>query len=577
VCPVRWSPLSVRFGAFEVDLQARELRKQGLRIRVEEKPLCVLELLLERPGHVVTRHALRERLWPDTTVGYEHGLNTAMNKLRELLGDSAQSPRFIETLPRRGYRFIAPVEKPSAPPSATKKLMLAVLPFENLSGNPDQEYFADGLTEELISQLGQLNPKSLGVIARTSAIQYKNTKKSIAEIARELSVDCVLEGSVRREGSRLRIAAQLIDADDQTHLWSATYDRRLRGPLSVQQEVAREVGKALAVELLPDHGAGSAAPDPKAHEAYLRGRFFWGRRSEEELRKAIACFEEALAIDPSVARAHSGIADCYSLLCWFGALSPREAGPKAAVAAARARELGDSLSVPHASLGLVRLWYEWDWKGAEDEFLRAIELNPSYASAHHWYAALLNAMGRLDEAQIELDRARELDPHSLIINMSAADPLFFARQFDRAIEHLRALLDHEPRFFPALYNLGRAYVHKGMYDDAITAFEQAVKFSGNREGYPALAHAYALAGREDEARKILDEMKTHTNGRYVAAPLLAHIHFGLGEFRQAFEMLRKGVEERSYWMVFLKVDPIYYPVRADRRFQDLLRQVGFRA
>ena len=544
---------------------------------MEEKPLRVLELLLEQPGHLVTRRALRERLWPDTTVGYEHGLNTAVNKLRELLGDSAQSPRFIETLPRRGYRFIAPVERPASPPAACRRVMIAVLPFENLSGNPDQEYFADGLTEELISQLGQVNPRRLGVIARTSAIQYKNTRKPIDEIARELRVDYVLEGSVRREGARVRITVQLIEARDQTHLWSSSYDRRLRGSLTAQQEVAREVGQALAVELLPPHHSGPATLDPNAYEAYLRGRFFWGRRSEEELKKAIACFEEALSIDPRLASALSGIADCYSLLCWFGAFAPREAGPKAAAAAARARDLDDSRSEAHASLGLVRFWYEWDWKGAEEEFRRAIELNPSYASAHHWYAAFLNAMGRFEEGQAELDRARELDPLSLIINMSAADPLFFGRQFDRAIAHLRLLLHHEPRFSPAHYNLGRACVQNGMCDDAVAAFERAAELSGNREGYPALAHALALAGKQAAARKILEQLRANTNSRYLASPLLAHIHLGLGEIPQAFELLQKGIAERSFWMVFLKVDPIYNSIRGDRRFQELLRQVGFGA
>ena len=241
----------IRFGTFEVNLHSRELRKHGMRIRLEEKPFQILEMLLERAGQVVTRKELRERLWPDTYVGYEHGLNTAVNKLRDLLGDSARSPRFVETLPRLGYRFIAPVIKPEKAIAAAKRMLL-VLPFENISGNSEQEYFADGLTEEMISHLGQLNPKRLGVIARTSAIQYKATKKSVGEIAAELHVDCVLEGSVRCDGRRVRITGQLIEARDQTHLWSATYDRDLRDVLDVQTDVARQIGKALEPELLSD-------------------------------------------------------------------------------------------------------------------------------------------------------------------------------------------------------------------------------------------------------------------------------------------------------------------------------------
>jgi len=564
----------VRFGIFEVDFESRELRKQGSRMRLEEKPFQVLELLLERAGQVVTRHSLRNRLWPDTHVGFEHSLNTAVNKLRELLGDSAQSPRYVETLPRLGYRFIAPLEKPKRYISPTGKRMLAVLPFENLNSSPEQEYFADGLTEEMISHLGQLSPKRLGVIARTSSIQYRGTKKSIGTIAEELKVDYVLEGSLRREGKRVRITAQLIEAQEQTHLWSASYDRDLRDVLNVQADVARQIGKALAIELLPEDPSKSLVFDATAHESYLRGRFYFGQRSETALKKAIASFEAALSVEPACARSLSGIADCSALLCWFGALAPREAGPRAKAAAARAIEIDGTLSEPHASLGLLKFWYEWDWKGAEEEFLRAIELNPSYSAAHQWYASYLNAMGRLDEAQAEQRRCRELDPHSLMLNMNAADPFFFGRQFDRAIEHLLALLEQEPQFSPALFNLGRAYVQKGLFDEAIASFEKAVQFTENREGLPALAHAYALSGKTEQARRILQELKTIPEGRYQASPMIARIHLGLGEFDEAFDWLRKGIEERSFWNIFLKVDPVYDPIRSDPRFHELLRSLG---
>jgi TolB-like protein/tetratricopeptide (TPR) repeat protein len=569
------APPRVRFGVFEVDFESRELRKQGSRLRLEEKPFQVLELLLERAGQVVTRHSLRQRLWPDTHVGFEHSLNTAVNKLRELLGDSAQSPRYVETLPRLGYRFIAPLEKPKRYVSPTGKRMLAVLPFENLNGSPEQEYFADGLTEEMISHLGQLSPKRLGVIARTSSIQYRGTKKSIGTIAEELHVDYVLEGSLRREGKCVRITAQLIEAQEQTHLWSASYDRDFRDVLDVQAEVARQIGNALAIELLPEDPSKSVCFDATAHESYLRGRFYFGQRSEAALKKAIASFEAALSVEPACARSLSGIADCCALLCWFGALAPREAGPRATAAATRAIEIDGTLSEPHASLGLVKFWYNWDWRGAEEEFLRAIELNPSYSSAHQWYASYLNAMGRFEEAQTEHWRGRELDPLSPILHMNAAEPFFFSRQFDRAIEHLLTLLEQEPRFFPALFNLGRAYVQKGMYEEAISAFEKAVQFSGNREGLPALAHAFALSGQLEQARGILEELRHVPEGRYQASPLIARIHLGLGEIDEAFECLRKGIEERSFWTVFLKVDPVYDPMRSDPRFPELLQSAGF--
>lgn len=566
---------AVRFGTFEVDLESRELRKHGLRMRLEEKPFQILELLLERPGQVISRRVLREKLWPDTHVGYEHNLNTAINKLRDLLGDSAQSPRFIETLPRLGYRFIAPVVKPGRGGSPVGKKMLAVLPLQDLGDNSDEEYFADGLTEEMISHLGQLAPKRLGVIARTSAIQYKATKKSVGQIARELNVGYVLEGSVRREGQRVRITAQLIEAQDQAHLWSASYDRNLDDVLEMQADVARQVGKALACELLPEDPEKSLAFHPSAHEAYLRGRFYFGQRSEESVQKALTSFESALRIEPNCSRSLSGVADCCGMLCWFGALSPREAGPRAAAAATRAIEIDPSLSEPHASLGLVKFWYEWNWQTAEEEFLRAIELNPSYASARQWYASYLCASGRLEEAQAEQRRARELDPHSLILNMNAADPLFFGRQFDRAAAHLHALLEQEPRFLPALFNLGRIYIQQGRHDEAIAAFDYVVQLSGNGQGRLALAQAYAHAGKTDEARHILIQETENGDGRYLASPMIAQIYLGLGEHAKAFEWLRKGVAEHSFWIVFLKMDPAYEPIRSDPRFQDLLKRTGF--
>ena len=571
---ISYSESIVRFGTFELDLASRELRKHGMLMRLEEKPFHILQLLIEQAGRVVTRRALREKLWPDTHVGYDQNLNTAVNKLRELLGDSAQSSRFIETLPRLGYRFIAPVTIPARSSSLKAKKMLAVLPFENLGGDPGQEYFADGLTEEMISHLGQLDPRRLGVIARTSTIQYKNTRKSITEIASELKVSYVLEGSVRCEGKGARITAQLIESLDQTHLWSASYNRDLRDILSVQADVARQVGRALSLELLPEAAAKSPTFDPTAHESYLRGRFYFGQTTEEGLKKAITSFETALSIEPNCARSYSGIADCCGLLSWFGALAPKEAGQKAAAAAKRAVEIDASLSECHASLALVRFWYDWNWEEAEQEFLSAIELNPSYISAYHWYAAFLNTQGRFEEAQAAQRSARELDPFSLIPSMNVAGPLFFSRQYDRAVKQLVAVLEQEPRFFPALIQLGRVYVQVGLYAEAIAAFEHVLQLSPRQEVFSALAHAYALAGRTEEARIILGDMTKDKMGRYVASPMIARIHLGLGEFETALDWLQRGVEERSYWMVFLKQDPVYDPIRTHPRFAELLNLIG---
>ena len=569
---------TLRFGTFEIDLESRELRKQGVRMRLEEKPFLILEALLAQAGRMVTRKSLQEKLWPNTYVRFDQNLNTAVNKLRDMLGDSAQSPRFIETLPRLGYRFIAPVSESQrvrpAGATATEKKMLAVLPLESLGSTPEKEFFADGLTEELIAHLGQMNPKRFGVIARTSAIQYKNAKKSIAQIAAELRVEYVLEGTVRCEGDGVRITVQLIETTDQTHLWSASYNREFREVLSLQADLARQVGRALALELMPEEPAKCLSFDPEAHEAYLRGRFFFGQRTEEALKKAIAAFETALSIEPRCARSLSGIADCYSLLCWFGAVAPVEAGAKASAAAQQSIEIDPGLSEPHASLALARFWYQWDWSGAEAEFLQAIELNPSYASAHHWYASYLNAMGRLEEAQAEQTRARELDPLSLMLSMASADSFFFARDYDRATRHLLALLEQEPLFLPAHFSIGRVHVETGRYAEAVAAFERALQYSRNREVLAFLGHAYALSGETEKAKALLEELAKAGSERFIAAPLVARVYIGLKQFEEALYYLEKGVAERSYWMVFLKCDPVYDPLRSHPRFMQLVNQLG---
>ena len=568
----------LRFGTFEVDLTSRELRKHGVRISLEGKPFEILVTLLENPGQVISRKTLRQKLWPDSYVRYEQSLNTAVNKLRGSLGDSPSSPRFVETLPRLGYRFIAPVEKFHKTREPGRKTMLAVLPLENLSGDPEQAYFVDGLFEELLSELGQLNPKRLGVIARTSSMIYRNTTKTVTEIASELHVDYVLEGSVRldKKKKRARITVQLIQGGDQTHVWAESFNHDFQEILTVQRDVAEQIGKALALELLPASGSAKpVAATPEAHEAYLQGRYFCGQRSEETLKRALGYFEQALILDPNCAKACAGIADCCTLLIWFGAMWPREAGSRATAAATRALEIDPSLGEAYASMGLVRFWHTWDWKGAEEMFVRAIELNPSYAMARQWYASFLNAMGRLDEAREQLLRAREIDPHALIIQMNMADPPFFAREYARAAEFLEGLIRNVPQFFPALFNLGRTYVQMGKNAEAIAAFEKAIALSGNREGKPALAHAYALAGRTEEARQILAEIKGDHSGRYVASPMIARVHLGLGEPDEAMQWLEKGYEERSNWMSFLKVDPVWDPLRNDARFRNLLeKKVG---
>ena len=568
----------VRFGVFEADLDAGELRKHGLKIRLPEQAFQVLAMLAERPGEIVTRAELRERLWPGRAyVDFERGLNKAVNRLRSALGDSGTNPRFVGTAARRGYRLLAPIatESVQAPSAARQRIRLAVLPFENVGGDPEQEFFSDGLTEEMISELGRLSPGRLGIIARTSAMQYKHSGKRIDEIGKELAVDYILEGSVRRVGNRSRITTQLIHVGDQTHLWAQSYDRELADIFQMQREVAQRVADSLAFELLPEAHTRGRFVVPEAYEAYLRGRYFWNQGTDTGAWKAIEWYERALQHDPRYALAYSGIADCHGRLVWFSATPPLDGGAKAKSAAARGLEFDQDLSEAHASMALVHFWFEWDWAAAEREFRRATQLRPNYADAHNWYAAFLNASGRSNEAVAEQKLAEELDPLSLTIAMNAADPYYFTRRFDPAIEHLERVLRREPRFFPAHYNLGRAYALKSMYPEALAAFETAARLSGNRQAGAALAYAFSRAGRPAEARKILDELEQAAAARYLASPQLALIHLGLGEIDQALDQLERGLEERSYFMIYLGADPIYDELRSHPRFMQLLERIGF--
>src|SRR5208282_107481 len=573
-----------RFGAFELDLRSGELRKKGVRIRLQEQPFEVLTVLLQRPGEVVTREELRSAIWPaDTFVDFDNSLNTAINKLREALGDSADSPRFIETLPRRGYRFIAPVNgvKPvsASKQLATGKIMLAVLPFDNLSGDREQEYFSDGLTEEMINQLGRLHPERLGVIARTSAMKYKHANKGIDQIGSELGVDYVLEGGVRRAGEHLRITAQLIQVTDQTHLWAESYERDLRDALALQSEVALAIASEINVKLTPQQRtrlANTRPLIPAAYEAYLKGRFYWNKRTADGVKKGIEHFEKAIEKDPSCPLAYVGLADSYGTLGFYAYAAPRDAYPKAKATALRALEIDDELTEAQASLADVKLYYDWDWSGAEKEFNRVVERNPAYATGRLIYGDLLIAMGRFKEGIAETEKAQELDPLSLIINAGVGWCFYFARQYDRAIEQFRKTLEMDQHFVPAHAWLGETYLQQGLFPEGITELRAASEISGGSHLYIALlAHAYGVAGDKAQAQKILDQLKDQSARSYVSSYSIGEVCLALGDRNQAFDWLEKAYEERARALVMLKVEPKVDPLRSDPRFQDLLRRMNF--
>jgi TolB-like protein/DNA-binding winged helix-turn-helix (wHTH) protein/Flp pilus assembly protein TadD len=629
----------LRFGVFEVDLRAGELRKHGLKIRLQEQPFQVLVMLVERAGEVVTREELQKKLWSaDTFVDFDHGLNKAINKVREAIGDSAESPRFLETVARRGYRFLAEVKVADAdsarraeiasqpqpgektddrpefageramprfrsPSFAWKALTfvlllavasaaswklyswnhpypvfrsLAVLPLESLSSDASQDYFADGMTDELISDLGQIS--ALRVISRTSVMAYKHARKPLPQIARELNVDVVAEGTVLRSGDRVRITAQLIEASTDKHLWSQSYEGELRDTLALQNEVASSIAEQIRINLNPQERAtlkSAKLVNPEAYQSYLKGRYFWNKRTTDGLKVALAYFNQAIDEDPKYAQAYSGLADTYALLGdWqYAVMTTKEALPKAKVAAIKALELDSALGEAHNSLAFCLDGFDWDFDSAGKEFLRAIELNPGYATAHHWYAWHLSLLGRYDEAIAEMRKAENVDPLSLIINADLAELLLLAHDYDDSIRQSRRTIEMDPNFALAHNQLGQAYLQKGMQNEAIAELQRAVQLSaGSPTCIANLACAYAASGQRGEAVKLLSEMKKRSNASYSHGSEIAAIYAALGDKDQAISWLEKGYEERFNPGVLLR--PGFDPLRSDPRFQDLVRRIG---
>lgn len=629
----------LRFGVFEVDLRAGELRKRGLQVRLQEQPFQVLVMLLEHPGEVVTREELQKKLWPaDTFVDFDHGLNKAINKIRDALSDSAESPRFVETVARRGYRFLAdvrtadatPVRGPEPPIEAPSQAKLddpanlsiatadhkrvarplgrgisvlvmlllisaawtfysrnrasppirslAVLPLESLSGDASQDYFADGMTDELITDLSQIS--ALRVISRTSVMPYKGVRKPLAQIARELNVDAVVEGTVLRSGNQVRITAQLIEAPADKHLWAHDYEGNLQDTLALQNQVARAIAENIRVSLNPQEDAAlrsNKVVNPEAYVSYLKGRYFWNKRTADGLKAAVAYFNQAVDEDPNYAQAYSGLADTYALLGdWqYAVMTPKEALPKAKAAAVKALELDRGLGEAHNSLAFCLDGFDWDFESAEKEFQRAIELNPGYATAHHWYAWHLALMGRNNEAIAEMRKAQSLDPLSLIINADLAELLVIAHAYDESIEQSRKTIEMDPNFGLAHNQLAQAYLQKQMYAQAIAELRKAIQLSGDSPTCTAnLARAYVASGKRNEALQLLSELKKSSHPGHSHASEIAVIYAALGDKNQAMTWLEKGYEERFNPGVLLR--PGFDSLRSDPQFQNLERHIGLK-
>jgi TolB-like protein/DNA-binding winged helix-turn-helix (wHTH) protein/Tfp pilus assembly protein PilF len=621
-----------RFGSFEFDVHSGELRKQGMRIRIEGQPVAILVLLLERRNKMVAREELQRRLWPgDTSVDFEQSLNAAVRRLRVALDDSAESPRFIETLPRKGYRWVAPVLGPSVsveieetdraktlavpqqlrvpkaawlaiagalslatiiatwvvsrPSPRTGRLMLAVLPFQNLSNDAQQEFFADGMTEEMITQLGTLDPEHLGVIARTSALQYKATHKSTGQIARELKVDYLLEGGIRRNGQRIRVTAQLIQANDQAEIWADSFESDIADVLKVQSEVARGIAAQIRLELsrpAAQRLSNSSRVNALAHDAYLQGQHAWELRDRQGTLRSIEQFQRAIEIDPDYASAYAALARAYALSPVYSIMPESEAMPKARDAATRAIALDDSVAVGHTMMGFIKAHYEYDWQGAAREFQKAIRLNPSDPFAHLFYSnSYLSPLGRHEEAIEEIKTAIALDPFSPRIQSFLGRTYIWARRYDDALAQFQKTTQMFPSFAMEHERLAHLYTYRGEYDKAIGEETEARILAGEDPRSvlkleDSLRKALRTRGPHGYWEKMLElcGQNDEPPESYTKDDGLAIIYARLGDTEHTLQALERGYKDRQIHMTEIAIEPAFDPLRSDPRFQELEHRIG---
>ena len=568
-----------RFGRYRLQSPSGVLYCDDRLVPLAPKLAQTLLLLVENAGELVEKEELLKKVWREVFIE-EGSLTRTISVLRKALHDGENGQQFIATVSKRGYRFVAAVqeiEKPK-PPSADGKVVLAVLPFENLSGDPEQEYFSDGLTEEMITQLSRLNPERLGVIARTSAMMFKGSKRRIAEIGKELRVDYILEGSVRRSTNRVRISAQLIVVADETHVWAKNYDRSSGDILKIQSEVSRAIAGEIQIKLTPREErrlAKTSAVPPEAYEAYLRGRHSWNKRTEEGMRKSISYYEEAIQLYPHYSVAYAGIADSQVMLACRGMVPAKETFHRAKIAARKALDLDDRLGEAHASLAHVRL-HDWDWKGLEKDFRRAIELEPSQTIVYYWYGEYLMSMGKPEEAIAVTQQAHRMDPLSPVLGSSLGMILYLARRYDQALRVLDRTREINPEHFLPHLRLGLVRVQIREFDLAISHLKMAVKLSGqSTETQAALALCYAAAGKSERAAEILSQLQELRGQRYVLPYNLAKAYAVARNTDKAFKCLEIAYQEGNPDLIELNSEPAFDGLRGDLRFTGLMRRVGW--
>ena len=568
----------IHFGVFEADLRAGELRRNGSKVKLQEQPFQILAILLERPGEIVTREELRARLWSaDTFVDFDHGLNSAIRRLRDALGDSAENPSFVETLGRRGYRFIAPVasrvlrERQQEPIES-----VAVLPFANRSADPNTDYLSDGITESLINNLSQIS--ALRVTARSTVFRYKGKDADPRKVGSDLHVRAVVSGRLLKRGSSLIIQAELMDVATGSQLWGGQYNREAENVFLLQDDLSREISEKLRLRLTGDEKRRLTkryTEDAEAYRLYLKGRYHWNKRNPEGLQKAVDYFQQALNRDPVYPLAYAGLADTYAYLSFFHVVPPRQAMPKAKAAAVKALEIDDHLAEAHVSLGYVSFTYDGDWSAAGKYFEQALALNPIYSGAHTFYAFYLSSLGRSEEALAVAKRALDLDPASPAVSHSLAVQLYLARRFDQAIEQAHNTLEMDANFAISYQLLGEVHVSKGLYREGLLALE---KFSAlSRTSAISLAlvgYSHARLGERSAALRIIEELTSASKHSFIPAFLYALVYAGLEDKDQAFGWLEKAYEERFNRLAYLKQDALWDPLRSDPRFIDMLRRLG---
>jgi TolB-like protein/DNA-binding winged helix-turn-helix (wHTH) protein/Tfp pilus assembly protein PilF len=621
----------IRFGIFEVDLEAGELRRQGLKVKLQQQPFQILAMLLECPGEVVTREEIQKRLWPtDTFVDFDRGLNRATNRLRESIGDEAGNPRFIETLPRRGYRFIGQIEKLDGDRNTAELVSgqddgvsairrgrlpsfgrvrprigfaiaiiilgllalaawffflrprdgaiqsVAVLPFINASADSNAEYLSDGITESLINNLSQL--PHLRVMARSTVFRYKGKDIDPQKIGNDLHVQAVLSGRLLQQGNVLVVQAELMDVKTGTQLWGGQFNRSVEDVLALQYDLSSEIAEKLRLKLTGDEKQRLAkryTEDAEAYQFYLKGRYYWNKRSPEGTRKAVSYFQQAIDKDPSYALAYAGLADAYTYLSFFNLAPPRDAMPRAKAAAMKALEIDEHLAEAHVSLGYISFAYDWDWSAAGKHFDQALALNPTLTRAHNFYPLYLSSRGMAQQALAVAKAALDLDPASPSVSHYLALQLYLARQFDQAIEQCHKTLDLDPNFAIAYQVLGQAYLAQGMNREAEPVLEKYSALSqGGVDSLALLGYSHARLGERSQALRTLEELKATSKTSYVPAFYFAMIYAALEDKDQAFMQLEKGYDERFTRFAYLKLEALWDPLRSDERFSDLVRRVG---